>query len=56
MTGENFLTAFSKDRFRLANNVCKIFWHFVTIVAYERKHALEQDHNVMSQKTDRVYT
>jgi hypothetical protein len=42
MTGENFLTAFSKGRFGLANNVCKIFCHFVTIVAYERKHALNQ--------------
>ena len=42
MTGGNFLTAFSKDRFGLANNVCKIFWHFVTIGAYERKHALSQ--------------
>src|SRR5437762_9259133 len=42
MTGGNFLAAFSKDRFRLANNVCKILWHLVTTVAYERTHALNQ--------------
>src|SRR5207248_7680320 len=42
MTGGNFLAAFSKDRFRLANNMRKILWHLVTTVAYERKHAPNQ--------------
>src|SRR6516225_1749993 len=38
----NFPRAFSKDRFGLANDVCKIFWHLIIIVVYERKHALSQ--------------
>src|SRR5438874_9087435 len=42
MTGGNFLTAFLKDRFRLANNLSKILCHLVTIIAYERKHARNQ--------------
>src|SRR5947208_14939894 len=42
MIGASFPKAFLKVLFTQVNKACKTLWHPVTIVAYERKHALNQ--------------